>query len=800
MGASPNPFQNMSQAELNMRFQGRFFDGPKPPAIPQEVPQELTRAQMAADPRTAQFYPDGASGKIPGLPKPEVDQRQFIPQDQLQRENPQFYEPVSPAVPPGPVSDLPASWKVPDTFTPPPSMPVETPQGSPLGTPVVSSLGGGLGAAIGGPLGVAVGAGILGIMSGQSPDVAIASSLGALAGFYGGAALGGFVGALGGPAGAAFGAGVGGTFGAALGGNIAANLAQNIHNLFFPPPSIQQGPSDSVRLTPIIPIGRVGVMYNVFATTKGHRNIPGFTAEQNKFTYESLGVQGGPFPGPILGVGYSPDTSVQEHGAATGYTFIICGSPAQKIGTGYFDYGGSGSVFESYFITRVENLNGNVEPGQQTIPGNFDQSPIPYPRIATVPNVMPQPTPQAPPTTLPQAAPAPARSPQLEPQKSPLGLPVAPTAYPTPSPDQQKQGQDSPFNANNLPGLFGLPFIPAAMPSNTSSPSGSLQSDPNWGPTGTGKPPKAPPNTPCNSPCQRAIEGRIQGVDDKLQQLIAGNQAGQDAALAEILRRLTVLDAKVGAQIPGGIAGFLQVFRQAFDRFADWIKLDRLLNIFTFLVTLHNAYMLSNALKQTLFSTIDGALKLFGFGLKDSSGNPIGLNQFIDKELDDFAKSIFGVTTWDGIKAEWKTFNRIYQAATNILYALQGLFYSVLAAMEVTHSYVASIGNALKKWRVIGHAAFGWMNTSPNFHNSLFTNINSALMTVSQINFVIQSIEAVKSITEQLTKQGEELEKSVVEDIPKPFQENKPAADADAKTAAGVTPPKINLENLKQGP
>jgi hypothetical protein len=304
-----------------------------------------------------------------------------------------------------------------------------------------------------------------------------------------------------------------------------------------------------------------------------------------------------------------------------------------------------------------------------------------------------------------------------------------------------------------------------------------------------------PVEEPCEqegNACQISQAKGINSANDQLGKLNALlsclDLAALMAAMAEIKAAIKAVQTTVNA------------IQSTLDGFVKWMRLDRLLNIITFITTLHNAYMLSSALGQTLFSTIDSALGLFGIHLKDSEGKTISVSEMLGKTLSDIAQEMFGVQNWEGIKEEWKAFNRIYQAATNLLYAMQGLFYSVLAGMEVIGSWTASIGNALVKWRVIGHTAFGWMNTAPNFHNRLFTNLNNALMVVSQINFVVQSVQAVEGIVSQLTHQKDELEAGLKQGIPQAFTENKPTADAEKASQGLSTPPSINLDNLNNPP
>lgn len=116
-------------------------------------------------------------------------------------------------------------------------------------------------------------------------------------------------------------------------------------------------------------------------------------------------------------------------------------------------------------------------------------------------------------------------------------------------------------------------------------------------------------------------------------------------ANVEQLRLLNQLDNKLGPQLPGGgISAFLQKFLERFNKVAEWLHLDRVLNILIWWQTLHNAYMLSNNLGQTLTSAISNVLA--AIGIKDAEGQPLEIGEIIGKTFDNAAKTALGEQTW----------------------------------------------------------------------------------------------------------------------------------------------------------
>ncbi|MHC5829475.1 MAG: hypothetical protein ACYT04_79540, partial [Nostoc sp.] len=76
-------------------------------------------------------------------------------------------------------------------------------------------------------------------------------------------------------------------------------------------------------------------------------------------------------------------------------------------------------------------------------------------------------------------------------------------------------------------------------------------------------------------------------------------------------------------------------------------------------------------------------------GIKDKDNNPLNLNEILGHEVESLLKSILGEQQLSGFKKEWKAFNRIYQAATNTLFAIQNMVFSVLQALEIIGSWNA---------------------------------------------------------------------------------------------------------------
>nr|WP_290226307.1 hypothetical protein [Trichocoleus desertorum] len=312
----------------------------------------------------------------------------------------------------------------------------------------------------------------------------------------------------------------------------------------------------------------------------------------------------------------------------------------------------------------------------------------------------------------------------------------------------------------------------------------------NLGPKIDGIPDKAA-NAVASAPCNArgcggktsakvdGLSEQVSGLSSKLDKFNAGANLGQLALLTRIDSTTQGITNKLGAPIPGGIGGLLQKFSNSFEKFAEWAHLDRVLNILTLTATVHNAYMLSNGLSQTFFSMVSNVLA--AVGIKDKENNPLDINKIVGTSIENLFKQMLGVATVDGIKAEWKKYNRILQSASNLLWSFQSIGYSILGSLEIIANWNALVANALKKFGVVGERAYKWFNPEVNFQNRFFTAIDKAENFVSNIDQVAQETLSIQETITQIGKQKKELADSVAQLDNSPQRPQVPEA---AKVAA----------------
>ncbi|MEH2221129.1 MAG: collagen-like protein [Nostoc sp.] len=219
------------------------------------------------------------------------------------------------------------------------------------------------------------------------------------------------------------------------------------------------------------------------------------------------------------------------------------------------------------------------------------------------------------------------------------------------------------------------------------------------------------------------------------------------ASNAAQLALLNIINSKLGASVTGGISGLI-------TNIAQNTYLEKVLSVMTFAATVHNALMLSNNLGQTFIQIVD---QITGFILpKGLDGTPISFSNVLGKAVHEVIADTIGEANYQTLSEDWQKANRIYQAASNVFNHISNLGGLITAGLEVVAGNVGKIGNALKKWGVVGEAAYNFMNPQPNLKGKFFDYLNTS-------NEKLQAIAMVVAIPIGITAAAGELNSSVAE-------------------------------------
>lgn len=251
---------------------------------------------------------------------------------------------------------------------------------------------------------------------------------------------------------------------------------------------------------------------------------------------------------------------------------------------------------------------------------------------------------------------------------------------------------------------------------------------------------------------------------------------------------LKIIDNKLGAQIAnGGISG-------AMGRLSNFLGVGRAFQFMNLITNIHNAYMLSNALKTTLLEMISSVGNATGL-MQTPEGENVDLNAEYNKGMDIIMKAVLGEALADDVKSTWKKYNRIYQAATNSVQAFSNMMNAVANVVQISAEHTGRIGNSLKAAGVVAEDAFAWMSEKINAKMSRFLTFNTTVGNTTAflevINEIAQTVvEGQQAATEFQTANTEFIK--AVKDAPrdKGFDNTATAtAETTAKTQAATLPP-----------
>ena len=158
-------------------------------------------------------------------------------------------------------------------------------------------------------------------------------------------------------------------------------------------------------------------------------------------------------------------------------------------------------------------------------------------------------------------------------------------------------------------------------------------------------------------------------------------------------------------------------------------------NLIIFL-NLHNAFSLSSSLIAPIVSFLNNVFQIFG--MKDKDGNAVDVKDVVGDPLENILKKLLGTESTEELLLFLTKANRIIQTGSNVLYDLQGLTDSVRSIGQQTGEYVAKIGNALKRNRIVPddpEDSYQWTKT---FHlPALFRNVLKAFLRILAMRLIL---------------------------------------------------------------
>lgn len=420
--------------------------------------------------------------------------------------------------------------------------------------------------------------------------------------------------------------------------------------------------------------------------------------------------------------------------------------------------------------------------------------------------------------------PLPARSldPNWKPADAPIGIvPTAPpqTAPPKTEPTPQKKPEDEKKNAP-FPFLLPIPVPSGGVNAKGAPPSVSnpVGKDGNLDPnkrneinqSQQNRNPQPDQTTPalCQNSCvadlQRGQQNQNQITTVTVDKFLAWN-------------RLTgrAIYTKEPIEVPANMAPFARMMG---DRTADIrsrfglaeirAKLAHLMNVLNTITLLHNAAMLSTNLAQTLGDVVTQGVQTFApfFGVDQSVADTFDANEILGKAVDETMKTVLGKEVWEGTKTTWHKANRIISTASQIVWTIRSISDSTREVMEWTAENTGKIGNALKRFRVVGENAYRWMPESVTAQgrwrariDRVTNGIESADDAASSLSSVVGEVRNAKDEFGELKEQREAFDKAIKEATAKERPNNEPTTKAANESNQASKSPELQLSDRDKG-
>jgi hypothetical protein len=232
-------------------------------------------------------------------------------------------------------------------------------------------------------------------------------------------------------------------------------------------------------------------------------------------------------------------------------------------------------------------------------------------------------------------------------------------------------------------------------------------------------------------------------------------------------------------------------------------RMDKVINALNLLVALHNAALLSRNLGETLGELTSQSLS--SFGIEDEEGNPLDINETIGSLTESFFTSLLGQEVYTGIKDTWHKASRILSSASNIIWTIRSITDSMREIAEWTAENTGKIGNALKRFRVVGENAYKWMPEQVTATNAWMLRINrfregvdSIDDTASSLSSVLSEVQGIQEEFDQLDEQKNKFNENLQALTPKEREDNTPVKEARADSLEASKAP-TGIEDVFRG-
>lgn len=259
-----------------------------------------------------------------------------------------------------------------------------------------------------------------------------------------------------------------------------------------------------------------------------------------------------------------------------------------------------------------------------------------------------------------------------------------------------------------------------------------------------------------------------------------------------------IMNNKLGAQIPNlGLSGKL-------TNFVNWSFVDRAMSLVTLTASLHNTFMLSNAVKETFLDILDNVFNT-GFNLAPSlfispdGDGAINARQYFSSSFDKFFGGLFGVTEWTALKAQWKAYSTIYSSSTNAYDNLRSIHNDSQELLNRVRKDTGELGNALLDEGLISEDNWEYRDTEKRVKSKSLLRLERMNQGLEALDTKLEALEQVTQLVLNITNTAKEIKENA-DAIGTAFKDADKAATLDRNAKVeGLEVPNFNLVDFLDG-
>ena len=171
-------------------------------------------------------------------------------------------------------------------------------------------------------------------------------------------------------------------------------------------------------------------------------------------------------------------------------------------------------------------------------------------------------------------------------------------------------------------------------------------------------------------------------------------------------------------------------------------RMDKVLNYLSFAMTLHNAAMLSRNIGASIGDAISAIANNSIDFIKNEEGSKIDINDAIGNTLEGFLKATLGVENYNNTKDTFAKYNRIVNAASNVIWSIQSVQAGLAQGLQTVGNYTGRIGNALIRSGAVLENSYQWMNENLTFKTGRIGQIQAVLDNAQTVGNVASEISS----------------------------------------------------------